>query len=196
MNFFDILPWIGNNMHPPLAHLTQRVIWAFVISLRPSSVRRQLLSNFSSETTLPIKTKLWWNCPWAIHFQNYVRQSRPSTTMAAVTTNKKGGCNLKIVISETTGQIGTKLCLDSPWMIPFQNFVRKSRPPSNMAIVAKNKKGGWNILFSPLKLLGQLDPSFAKIILWWSPFTILSGSPVLGARGTLLLKINDSLHIK
>jgi hypothetical protein len=140
MNFFDILPWIGNNMPPPFSSPDPKGHMSFCHFF--ASVRRQLLSNFSSETTLPIKTKLWWNCPWAIHFQNYVRQSRPSTTMAAVTTNKKGGCNLKIVISETTGQIGTKLCLDSPWMIPFQNFVRKSRPPSNMAIVAKNKKGG------------------------------------------------------
>jgi hypothetical protein len=39
-----------------------------------------------------------------------------------------------------------------------------------------------------------LDSSFAKIILWWSPFKILSGSPVLGPRWTLLLFINDSLH--
>jgi hypothetical protein len=50
--------------------------------------------------------------------------------------------------------------------------------------------------FFPLKLLGQLDLSFAKMILWWSPFKILSSSPVLGPRWTLLLQINDSLHIK
>jgi hypothetical protein len=43
--------------------------------------------------------------------------------MVAVTKNKKGDEILKIFISETTGPIGTKLCLDSPWMTPFQNCV-------------------------------------------------------------------------
>jgi hypothetical protein len=84
----------------------------------------------------------------------------------------------------------------SPLMTPFQNCVRQSRHPTNMATVAKNRKGGWNFNFFSLKLLGQLDSSFAKIILWWSPFKLLSGSPVLGPRWTLLLFINDSLHIK
>jgi hypothetical protein len=31
-----------------------------------------------------------------------------------------GGEILKISISETTEPIGTKLCLNSPWVIPFQ----------------------------------------------------------------------------
>jgi hypothetical protein len=81
-------------------------------------------------------------------------------------------------------------------MTPFHNCDRQSRHLTNMATVAKNRKGGWNFIFFPLKLLGQLDSSFAKLILWWSPFTILSGSPVLRPRWTLLLKINDSLHIE
>jgi hypothetical protein len=82
-------------------------------------------------------------------------------------------------------------------MTPFHNCVRQSRHLTNMATVAKNKKGGWNLIFFPLKLLGQLDSSFAKLILWWSPFKIVSsGSPVLRPRWTLLLKINDSLHIE
>ena len=122
-------------MHPPLfsfflAHLTQRVMLAFVITLRPSSVRPQLLKIFSSETTWPLKTKLWWN---------------------------------------------------GPWVIPFQNCVRQSRQPTNMATVAKNRNGGMKFCF-PLKLLGQLDSSFAKIILWWYPFKNMSGSPVSEPR--------------
>jgi hypothetical protein len=51
----------SNNMHPLfffLAHL--RVRWTFVITLRRSSVRTQLLKIFSSETTWPLETKLWW----------------------------------------------------------------------------------------------------------------------------------------
>ena len=49
---------------------------------------------FSSETTWPLKTKLWWNGPLVIPFQNCVRQSRPPTNMVAVT-KKKGGMKLK-----------------------------------------------------------------------------------------------------
>jgi len=77
-------------------------------------------------------------------------------------------------------------------MTPFQNCVRQSRHPTNMATVTKNRKDGRNFIFFPLKLLGQLDSNFAKIILWWSPFKMLSGSPVLGPRWMLLLNINDS----
>jgi hypothetical protein len=48
MNFFEILPRIGNNMHSPfLAHLTQGVMWPFVITFGPSSVRPQLLKKYS-----------------------------------------------------------------------------------------------------------------------------------------------------
>jgi hypothetical protein len=48
----------------------------------------------------------------------------------------------KKIISETTWSIGTKICLDSPWIIPVQNYVRQSRLPTNMATVAKNRKRG------------------------------------------------------
>ena len=57
--------------------------------------------------------------------------------MVAVIKNKKGDAIFKIFISETTGPLGTKLCLYSPLMTPFQNCVRQSRHPSNMATVAK-----------------------------------------------------------
>jgi hypothetical protein len=52
--------------------------------------------------------------------------------MVAVTKDKKEDTILKIFISETTGPIGTKLCLDSPLMTPFQNCVRQSRHPTNL----------------------------------------------------------------
>jgi hypothetical protein len=50
---------------------------------------------FSSETTWPLETKLWWNSPWVIPFQNCVRQSRTPTNMVAVTKNKKGEMKFK-----------------------------------------------------------------------------------------------------
>ena len=43
---------------------------------------------FSSETTEPISTKLCWNDPWVVSFQNCVRQRRPVSKMAAITKNR------------------------------------------------------------------------------------------------------------
>ena len=42
---------------------------------------------FSSETTEPISTKLCWNDPWVVPFQNSVRQRRPVSKIAAITKN-------------------------------------------------------------------------------------------------------------
>ena len=43
---------------------------------------------FSSETTEPISTKLCWNDPWVVPFQNCVRQRRPVSKMTAITKNR------------------------------------------------------------------------------------------------------------
>ena len=43
---------------------------------------------FSSETTEPISTKLCWNDPWVVPFQNCVRQHRPVSKMATITKNR------------------------------------------------------------------------------------------------------------
>jgi hypothetical protein len=48
----------------------------------------EIKKNISSETTEPISTKLCWNDPWAIPFQNCVRQCRPVSKMAAMTKNR------------------------------------------------------------------------------------------------------------
>jgi hypothetical protein len=90
-------------------------MWAFVINLRRSSVRTQLLEIFSSETTWPLETKLWWNGPWVIPFQNCVRQFRPPTNTSLLVKIKKGDEIQKMFTSETTGIIGTKLCLVLWW---------------------------------------------------------------------------------
>jgi hypothetical protein len=42
---------------------------------------------FFSETTEPISTKLCWNDPYVVPFQNCVRQRRPVSKMAAITKN-------------------------------------------------------------------------------------------------------------
>ena len=46
---------------------------------------------FSSETTGPIATKLWWNDPWMALFQICVRWSRLPPKMAAQAKNRKKG---------------------------------------------------------------------------------------------------------
>jgi hypothetical protein len=47
---------------------------------------------------------------------------------------------------ETTGPIATNLWWNGPWMAPFQNCVRWSRPPSKMAAKLKIEKRGDEIL--------------------------------------------------
>ena len=45
---------------------------------------------------------------------------------------------------------------------------------------------------SSLKLLRQSQPNFAEMIIWWSPFKIVSASAVLYPRWPPLLKIENS----
>ena len=76
-------------MHPFfLAHLTQR---AFVITLRRSSVRTQLLKIFSSETTWPLETKLWWNGPLVIPSKGVSGSPDLQPTWSLSLKIKKGG---------------------------------------------------------------------------------------------------------
>ena len=62
--------------------------------VRPSTLHILI---FSSETTGPIATKLWWNGPWMAPFQNFVRWSRLPTKMAAKLKIEKRGDEILIV---------------------------------------------------------------------------------------------------
>jgi hypothetical protein len=46
------------------------------------------LKKFFSETTEPISTKLYWNDPCVVPFQNGVRQRRPVSKMATMIKNR------------------------------------------------------------------------------------------------------------
>jgi hypothetical protein len=46
------------------------------------------IKKISSETTAPISTKLCWNDPYVVPFQNCIRQRRPVSKMAAITKNR------------------------------------------------------------------------------------------------------------
>jgi hypothetical protein len=66
--------------------LDLRPTWLLLLEIKNSA--NKYLKSFS-ETTWPIAFKLMWNDPWMAPFQNYVRWSRPPTSMAAVSKNWK-----------------------------------------------------------------------------------------------------------
>ena len=73
----------------------QKAMWSFAV--RPAYVVNFHILIFSSETTGPIATKLWWNGPWMAAFQNCVRWSRLPTKMAVKIKIEKGGDEILIV---------------------------------------------------------------------------------------------------
>ena len=52
---------------------------------------------------------------------------------------KRGMKFKKIISSETTVPISTKLCWNDPWVVPFQNCVQQRRPVSKMIAITKNR---------------------------------------------------------
>ena len=162
-------------------------MWAFshhLASVRPSSVHNYK-TIFSSETAQPILTKLWWDGPWVVLFQNCVRRPRPPNKMAARLKIEKrgGGWFLKIFSSETAWPILTKLWWNSPWVVLFQNCVRQPRPPNKMAARLKIEKRGMKFLkYSSLKVISQSSPNLAGMILGWSFTKIMSDDPDLRTK--------------
>ena len=74
LSFFDlrllITPLVSSTFQHtwPLGHVSYCYHFSSVV--RPSTFHILI---FSSETTGPIATKLWWNGPWMAPFQNCVR---------------------------------------------------------------------------------------------------------------------------
>ena len=98
---------------------------------------------FSSETTEPISTKLCWNNPWVVPFQNCIRHFIPPTKMAATAEHRTlWEIQIKIFSSETTGPIATKLWWNGPWMAPFHKCVRLFQLPTKMSAKLEIEKGG------------------------------------------------------
>jgi hypothetical protein len=80
-----------------LTHLAFRpceLLSSLFVCRRPSTFHILI---FSSETTGPIATKLWWNDPWMAPFQKCVRWSRLPTKMAAKLKIEKRGDQILIV---------------------------------------------------------------------------------------------------
>jgi hypothetical protein len=112
-----------------------------VITFRPSSVVRPSTFHiliFSSETTGPIATKLWWNDPWMAPFQNCVRWSRLPIKMATKLKIEKRGVKFfkNLLLCNYWANLNQTLL---KWSLggPLPNYVWHFRPPTEMAATAK-----------------------------------------------------------
>ena len=123
---------------PPQPNLTQhRTLWEIHIKI------------FSSETTVPNATKLWWNDPWMAPFQNCVRWSQLPTKMAA-----------KLKIEKN---LIVHCCFSvSLWNFSFSRYI---------PIMQIRKKGGWNLKKN--LLLWNYWANLNQTLLKWS-----SGGPL------------------
>ena len=122
---------------------------------------------FSSETTEPISTKLCWNDPWMVPFQNCVRQRRPVSKMAAITKNRN---YFKLPNLLYFSQKVPKFELYKHNDELFNMYYRIFYELWTFAYfdrLCKLEKRGDEIKkkSSPLKLLSQFQPNFAEMIL-------------------------------
>ena len=131
---------------------------------------------FSSESTEPISTKLCWNDPWVVPFQNCVRQRRPVSKMATITKNRNffkwpKNCSIlsqKVPKFELYKQndelfnIYYGICYE---LWTFAYFDR---------LCKLGKRGDEIKKKSSLKLLSQSQPNFTEMILGWSSSKIVS----------------------
>ena len=148
---------------------------------------------FSSETTEPISTKLCWNDPWVVPFQNCVRQCRPVSKLAVITKNRNFFEWPKLLyLSQKVPKF--ELYKHNELFNIYYGIFYELWTFADFDRLCKLEKRGDEIKkkSSPLKLLSQSQPNFAEIILGWSPFTIVSVSAVLYPRWPPLLKIEIS----
>jgi hypothetical protein len=147
----------------PLGQVSYCYHWASVVSFLHFN---QLLY----KTTEPIWTKLWWNGPWVVPFQNCVRQSPPPPRqprwLSLLKIENLTENHLKIIFSETAGPIGPKLWWNCLQMVLFENCVRRPRPPSKIAAVIKNRKFGKKSLTN--YLLWNYWANWAQTMVEWS----------------------------
>jgi hypothetical protein len=138
---------------------------------RPSSTFHILI--FSSETTGPIATKLWWNGPWMVPFQTCVRWSRLPTKMAA-----KIKIAALVLVKMSSNFSCSYMARSSLTYIPFflWNFSFSRFIPIMQIrhILIKD-----HIKSSPLKPLSQIKPNLVGMVPGWVPFKNVSDSPGL-----------------
>ena len=134
---------------------------SFVVSL---SLAFCILIN-SSKTTGPIWTKLWWNRPCVVPFQNCVDNPPPQPRWLPLQNIENSAKNLlKIIFSESAGPIGPKLWWNGLQMVIFENYVRRSRPPTKIAAVTKID----NLAKHYLKIISSETTGPIGPKLWWN----------------------------
>ena len=138
-------------------------LWTFAYFDRLCKLEKRgmkLKKIFSSETTEPVSTKLCWDDPWLVPFQNGVHQSRPVSKMTAITKNRNffKWPKLLSILSQNVPKF--ELYKHKLFNIYYGIFYESS----------------------PLKLLSQSQPNFAEMILGWSPSKIVSGISELRQR--------------
>ena len=136
---------------------------------------------------MPISTKLCWNDPWGVPFQNYPR--RPPLLKVEISSNGQSCSILNQKVpkfelykhNDEFFNIYYGICYE---LWTFAYFDR----------LCKLEKRGDEIKKKscPLKLLSQYQPNFAEMILGWPPFKIVSVSTILYPRWPPLLKIKIS----
>ena len=89
---------------------------------------------FSSETSGSIWTKLGRNGPWVVLFRilsdDPARQPRWPPWLKIENSQK---ISLKNFFSEITWPIGTELCWDHPWVVPFHDCIWRPHSPTKLA---------------------------------------------------------------
>jgi hypothetical protein len=134
----------------------------FFNSSQHRTLREIHIKIFSSETTGPIATKLWWNDPWTAPFQNCVRWSRLPTgwTAGHIFGREPSNDYLIKILFLLSKWFQTRRFL---WEFPIGSYVKLSSA-------------------SPLKLLSQSRPNFTEMILGWFPSKFMSGISDLWPR--------------
>ena len=108
-------------------------------------------------------------------FQKLFPWSRLPTKMATKLKIEKRGWNLKKIFSEITEPISTKPCWNDPWVVPFQNCVRHSRPPTKMSATAELSLTKDPMGNSNTNLLRNHRPIATNLCwndLWMTPFLL------------------------
>jgi hypothetical protein len=138
---------MGNSHKNNFGRVYSTKVW---LQLAQWFLRRRFLCEFPigsyvKEPTEPISTKLCWNDPWVVPFQNCVHQGHLVSKMAAyVKLSSAAGAILIEGPNRRTHFWKRTIqwlfhCWNDPWVVPFQSCVRQHRPVSKMATITKNR---------------------------------------------------------
>ena len=145
---------------------------------------------------MPISTKLCWNEPWVVPFENCVRQCCPVSKMAAMTKNRNFFKWPKLLYFKPESAKFELYKHNDELFNIYYGIFYELWTFAYFDRLCKLEKRGDEIKkkSSPLKLLCQSQPKFAEMNLGWSPLKIVSVSAVLYPRLPPWLKIEISLN--